>query len=141
MIAMQTLRFDKMRRVCAYIAGGLFMALGIMGFIVEFIEGNASSSIIGGYLMAAVFVTWGTLLCLAVWLRYGGGVCSLVGVTLVALAIIRAGFLSDVHIRGRHLISPVTDFSLVALFWVVGCYCLVWGHMSHHRKDVHHDAA
>ena len=90
--------------------------------------------------MAAVFVIWGMLLCSAVW-TYGGGIYSLIGVTLVASAIIRAGFLLDIYLRGRHLISPVTNFALVASFWGVGCYCLVWGHMKHHRKGIHHDAA
>jgi hypothetical protein len=131
---MQDFRVNTVKRVSAYIAGGLFIALGIMGFLVEFSEGKASSSIIAGYVMATVFVTWGTLLCSAVKLHYGGGVWSLVGITFVALATIRAAFLLDIYLRGRHLISPVIQFSLVAAFWGVGCYSLAWGHMRHHRK-------
>ncbi|MEJ0090983.1 MAG: hypothetical protein WDM80_14725 [Limisphaerales bacterium] len=123
-----------MRRVSAYVAGSLFIALGIMGFIVEFSEGKSSSSIIAGYVMATMFFVWGVLLCSAVKLHYCGGVWSLVGITFVALAIIRAAFLLDIYLRGSHLIFSVLQFSLVAAFWGVGCYCLIWGHVRHHRK-------
>ena len=130
------IRLNLMRRISAYIVGGLFTTLGIMGFIVEFSEGKASSTIVAGYMMAIVFVIWGPLLCLAVCWHYGGGAWSFIGAILVGYAMIHGGFSLDVYLRGRHFISPIIDFSIIATFWGVGCYCLVWGHMRHHRKKI-----
>jgi hypothetical protein len=131
---MQQSKLNLVRRISAYIAGGLLLALGVMGFIVEFNEGNKSSTIVAGYMMAAIFVIWGTLLCLAVARHYGGGAWSFFGAMLAGYAMIHTGFSLDVYLRGRHFISPIIDLSVVASSWGVGCYCLVWGHMRHHRK-------
>jgi hypothetical protein len=139
--AMQNVRHNKVRRISAYIAGGFFIALGIMGFLVEISEGEKSSTIVAGYVMASVFVIWGTLLCLAVRFHYGGALWSAIGVILVTWAMIYSGFTLDSYLRGRHLTYPVRTFSLISIFWGVGCYCLVWGHMRHHRKMIDHDAA
>lgn len=138
---MQDSRFKIVRRTSAYMAGGLFIALGIILFLAEFIAGKGHPSHFLGYVAAAVFLTWGMLLCLAVKLHDGGGVWSLVGVTLVALAIIFAAILLDIYLKDMRLISPVIDLSLVAAFWGGGCYCLVWGHMRHHRRKIHNDAS
>jgi len=115
-----------------------------MGFSVESSSGKNSSSVVLGYVIGAVFVICGVLLCLAVRLHYGGGLWSFLGVAFVAAAILRAAFMLDVFLRGSHFLSsPFMFYSTVAAFWGIGCYCLVWGHMRHHRKKKysHHGAA
>ena len=130
---MQKSKLKSVMRISAYVIGSLFIAFGIMGLIAELSEGKESSTIVAGYMMAAVFIIWGTLLCLAVGLHYSGGAWSFSGVILVGCAMIFAGFSFDAHLKSGRAISSI-DSSLIATLWVVGCYCLAWGHMRRRQK-------
>jgi peptidoglycan/LPS O-acetylase OafA/YrhL len=138
---MQNSRSNKVRRVTAYVAGGLFIVLGLIGFLGQFNDGAASSSVIFGYVLATVFVIWGTLLCLAVRFHYCGGIWSLVGITLVALATIHAAFMYDVDLPRRPFISPIRGLLFIITCALMGCCCLVVGHMRHQKRRIDHDAA
>jgi glucose uptake protein GlcU len=122
------------RRTIGYAVGSLLFGLGILGFVVEVSEGKASSTICAGYMMSGVFLIAGTFLLLAVWSHYGGGIYSFIGATLIALVMMHIGFTMDKYLRGRYYLSPFTAILPVAIGWVIGCYCLVWGHMRHRRK-------
>jgi hypothetical protein len=122
------------RRTIGYTVGSLLFALGILGFVVEVSEGKASSTIFAGYMLAAVFLICGIFLLLAIWSHYGGGLYSFIGATLVALVMIHVGFTVDMYLRGRYYLSPFRAILPFAVMWVIGCYCLVFGHMRHHRK-------
>ena len=136
---MQDSKLKKVRHMTACIAGGALIFLGIMGFLIEISKGKPSSTNFYGYVLAAVFVACGVLTCVAVRSHYGGGLWSFFGLLFVAAATVRLVSVSQAYMQNRHLIyliSPVIFFSTTAAFWGVGCYCLAWGHMRHHRKKV-----
>jgi hypothetical protein len=137
----QRSRFIKAKRFTAYVAGGLVIILGLIGFLAQFNEGAASSSAIFGYVLAAVFVVWGTLLCLAVRFHYRGGVWSFVGITLVALATIQTAFMYDVDLPRKPFISLITGLSFVIVCALIGCCCLVVGHRGHQMDITVHSTA
>ena len=56
----------KVSRVTAYVAGGILIFLGVMGALVELSGGNSSFTHLFGYLVAAVLVACGVLICVSV---------------------------------------------------------------------------
>jgi hypothetical protein len=131
---MQDSTRKKIGRVAAYVAGGLLNFFGIMGLAVESSKAKPSFTNFYGYVLAVTLFTCGILTLIAIRSHYGGGLWSFLGLLFVAETIGHLTWVSEVYLRGRHLISPVTFYSETAIFWAAGCYCLVWGHMRHHRK-------
>lgn len=132
---MQDSTFKKRRPVWAYFVGGVLLALGILGLLVEFSRAAPSSTNFRGYVLAVEFLTCGLLIVGAVRSYYGGGLWSFLGVALVAVAVFRSAIALEVDLRGGHFRSPVIFYSTLAASWGIGFYCLAWGHIRHHRKE------
>jgi len=126
--------WKQSRHMVAYAAGGVLIFLGALGLLIEFSKVSPSSTNFYGYVLGTMLVASGALTCVAVRLNYGGGLWSFFGSLFVASAIVRVALAWQVYMQGRHFISPVVVNSITAGLWGVGCYCLVWGHMRHHRK-------
>jgi len=120
--------------VSAYVAGGALVFLGILGLLIEFSKATPSSTNFHGYVLGAVLIASGVLTGVAARFHYGGGLWSFIGLICVAAAIARVASAWQVYMQGRHFISPDFFYSMTAALWGVGCYCLVWGHIRHHRK-------
>jgi hypothetical protein len=120
--------------VLSYAAGGILVFLGALGLLIEFHKASPSSTNFYGYVLGVVLIVSGALTCVAVRLNYGGGLWSFFGNLFVAAAIARVALAWQVYMQGRHFISPIVVHSITAGLWGVGCYCLAWGHMRHHRK-------
>jgi hypothetical protein len=122
------------RHMVTYAAGGVLIFLGALGLLIEFSKASPSSTNFYGCVLGTILIASGALTCVAVRLNYGGGLWSFFGSLFVAAAILRVAFAWQVYMQGGHFISPVVFHSITAGLWGVGCYCLVWGHMRHHRK-------
>ena len=124
----------KVRRITAYLIGSVLFCLGVLGFLTELGNGMPSSTHFAGYVLAVVLGACGVFICIAVWLDYGGGLWSLLGLLLVASGTFRLVSIWQAEIQGRHLISPVVSYSTIAALCGVGFFCLSWGHIRRHGQ-------
>jgi len=125
---------SQVKRVGAYLVGGTLVFLGLMGLLTELEQKKLSSTNFSGYVRSVVLIASGALTWVAARFHYGGGLWSLFGLICSAAAFARFVSALQVNVRGRHLSSPEFFYSTTALLWGVGCYCLIWGHMRHHRQ-------
>ena len=131
---MQDSTHTKLGHVFAYMVGGAFTLFGIMGLLIEFNKERPSSTNFYGYTIGALFFICGALTCIGVRLHYRGGLWSFCGLILIAAAIVRITFGLQTAMQGRHIIVPVPFYSSIVTLWVMGCYCLIYGHIRRYRK-------
>jgi hypothetical protein len=114
--------------------GGLLLFLGVMGFLIELKHSMPSSRNFQGYVLAAAFAAGGAATCGAARFHYWGGLWSFAGIVCVTGVIFRFANAIQIGVRGGFVVDPFDFYSKTAALWVVGCYCLIWGHMRRHRR-------
>jgi hypothetical protein len=121
------------KRTASYFVGAALLAFGVIGLGIEIELAQASSSRFDFYVLDSMCIAWGTLICIATLLRYGGGLWFAFGVILVGMAIYATIGLFRVYLLGEHLVSPTTSYSRTGVVWVIGVFCLVMGHIAHRK--------
>ena len=117
----------------AYFTGVILIIFGLVGFRTEIELSKVSSVMFANYLFDAMCITLGILTCVVTRRQYRGGLLSFVGAIMVGGALVGTVSMLEAHTEGRYFNSPVLFYTRVALFWAIGSFLVVIGHLRHRR--------
>lgn len=116
---MQYLTLSKVRQASGYATAGSLMVFVVMGLAIECSEAKPAPTNCNGYTLAIVLIAYGILTLIGVWLRYGGGLWSVVGCLSVGAAIACVALTVQVLMQDGALFSPVFADSITTVLWAV----------------------
>ncbi len=82
-------------RAFAWLLGGALIAFGLMGFVVEISGGSKTPNHAMGFAIGVVSILLGVFACLSAHAWHRGGLWTMLGVLLLALGLLSAGFAVD----------------------------------------------
>jgi hypothetical protein len=131
---MQKSGIISLKRTGAYSVGIALFIFGAVGLGIDLEMMRAASSDFFSFVMSAICIASGTLICVATRLQYGGGFWFVFGVISASVALIATAALFAVYLKGEHLQDSITSYSRIGAVWVIGLFCLVMGHIAHRKK-------
>ena len=126
--------YHKIGRVVAYTSGVALIFFAVLDLSVAIVLGEHQFLPFASRVFDVSFIICGVLICVATRLRYSGGFCFILGAIFVAGAITTTAAILEAYMRGEHFRNPISWYLRDAIFFGVGCSCLVLGHLRHRKK-------
>ena len=130
---MKAWSFVQVRRIAAYVLGALCIAFGLSGLVSDHVMPMGKDAMVcSGDTFSVVVMLWGGILCLITRFHYASGIWTVLGSILVGVAMILASIMVDAYAESHTLL--LNGFGVAGFVFVLGCYCLVAGHIRQQRK-------